>query len=176
MGSAVVEERDRGVRRGRARPDTAAEAHEALGRVYTFKGWQQESAFPGWHDEPAYRDKALAELKAAVAADPDRASAQEALRIARGVRRRGQGRSRAAAARDQGARREAASGRGTDAPIATIVAASRRGRRRRRIRRHISPARRLLIDRGEYDRAIALADAGRPRPTISSTKTSAPIR
>jgi len=29
---------------------TAAEAHEALGRIYTFKGWQQESVFPGWHD------------------------------------------------------------------------------------------------------------------------------
>jgi mannose/cellobiose epimerase-like protein (N-acyl-D-glucosamine 2-epimerase family) len=28
--------------------DTAAEAHEALGRIYTFKGWQQESVFPGW--------------------------------------------------------------------------------------------------------------------------------
>ncbi len=27
-------------------PATAAEAHEALGRIYTFKGWQQESAFP----------------------------------------------------------------------------------------------------------------------------------
>ena len=26
---------------------TAAEAYEALGRIYTFKGWQQESAFPG---------------------------------------------------------------------------------------------------------------------------------
>src|SRR6187397_3148049 len=35
---------------------TAAEAYEALGRIYTFKGWQQENAFPGWHDEPAYRE------------------------------------------------------------------------------------------------------------------------
>ena len=35
-------------------PATAAEAHEALGRIYTFKGWQQESVFPGWHDEPAF--------------------------------------------------------------------------------------------------------------------------
>src|SRR5215218_10384813 len=63
---------------------TAAEAHEALGRIYTFKGWQQESVFPGWHDEPGVRTKALAELKAAVAADPSRASAQEALRTAEG--------------------------------------------------------------------------------------------
>src|SRR5215218_4384229 len=63
---------------------TAAEAHEALGRIYTFKGWQQESVFAGWHDEPGVRTKALAELKAAVAADPSRASAQEALRTAEG--------------------------------------------------------------------------------------------
>src|SRR5206468_6924915 len=64
--------------------DTAAEAHEALGRLYTFKGWQQESVFPGWHDEPAYRPRALAELRAAVTADPSRPSGQQALRIAEG--------------------------------------------------------------------------------------------
>src|SRR5262245_28569733 len=62
----------------------AAEAHEMLGRLYMFKGWQQENAFPGWHDEPSYRDRALSELKAAVAADPGRASAQDALRTAEG--------------------------------------------------------------------------------------------
>src|SRR5262245_13837402 len=61
---------------------TAGEAHEVLGRIYTFKGWQQEAVFPGWHDEPSYRERALAELKAAVAADPARASAQDALRVA----------------------------------------------------------------------------------------------
>src|SRR4030095_15435491 len=65
-------------------PKTAAAAHEALGRIYTFKGWQQENAFPGWHDEPGMRVKALAELKAAVAADKTRTSAQEALRVAEG--------------------------------------------------------------------------------------------
>ena len=26
---------------------TAAEAHEALGRIYTFKGWQADNVFPG---------------------------------------------------------------------------------------------------------------------------------
>src|SRR5438874_9693832 len=57
---------------------TAAEAHEALGRIYTFKGWQEENVFPGWHDEPSFRPKALAELRAAVAAEPGRASALEA--------------------------------------------------------------------------------------------------
>jgi len=63
-------------------PATAAEAHELLGRVYTFKGWQQDNVMPGWHDEPAYRPKAIAELKASLAADPSRASAQEALKTA----------------------------------------------------------------------------------------------
>src|SRR2546422_10501841 len=61
---------------------TAAEAHEMLGRIYMFKGWQQENVFPGWHDEPSLRLRALAELRAAVAADPNRASALEALRMA----------------------------------------------------------------------------------------------
>ena len=65
-------------------PSAAAEAHEALGRIYTFKGWQQEGALPGWHDEPSYRARAIAELKAALASDPNRASAQEALKIAEG--------------------------------------------------------------------------------------------
>jgi thiol-disulfide isomerase/thioredoxin len=65
-------------------PATAAEADEELGRIYTFKGWQQEAVFPGWHDEPAYRARALAALKASVTADPARASAKDALRIAEG--------------------------------------------------------------------------------------------
>src|SRR4051812_48329950 len=55
-------------------PATAAEAYEALGRLYTFKGWQQEAVFPGWHDEPSYRPKALAALRASLKADPARAS------------------------------------------------------------------------------------------------------
>src|SRR3954469_5145396 len=53
---------------------TAAAAHEALGRIYTFKGWQADNVFPGWHDEPALRARALTELKASLAADPSRAS------------------------------------------------------------------------------------------------------
>jgi tetratricopeptide (TPR) repeat protein len=63
-------------------PSTAAEAHEALGRLYTFKGWLADNVYPGWHDEPSLRQKALTELRAAVAADPNRASAREALRTA----------------------------------------------------------------------------------------------
>ncbi|HMF96430.1 MAG TPA: TlpA disulfide reductase family protein [Vicinamibacterales bacterium] len=65
-------------------PETAAEAWEALGRMYTFKGWQQEGAFPGWHDEPAYRERALTALRAAAKADPSRQSARDALKIAEG--------------------------------------------------------------------------------------------
>src|SRR5262249_8610909 len=61
---------------------TAAEAYEALGRIYIFKGWQQEAVFPGWHDEPSYRPKAIAALKASLKADPNRASARDALRTA----------------------------------------------------------------------------------------------
>ncbi len=63
---------------------TAAAANEALGRIYTFMGWQQESVFPGWHDEPSYRQKALIALRAAVAADPSRVSAKDALKTAEG--------------------------------------------------------------------------------------------
>ena len=66
-------------------PATASEAHEALGRMYTFRGWQADNVYPGWHDEPSLREKALAELRAAVAADPTRASARDALRVAEGL-------------------------------------------------------------------------------------------
>lgn len=58
---------------------TAAEAYELLGRIYAFKGWQQDNVFPGWHEEPVYRERAIAALKASLAAAPDRASAQQAL-------------------------------------------------------------------------------------------------
>ena len=62
---------------------TAAEAWEGLGRIYMFKGWQQEGVFPGWHDETEYRDKAIAAFEAALTADPARASAAEGLKQAR---------------------------------------------------------------------------------------------
>jgi hypothetical protein len=61
---------------------TAAEAWEAIGRIYLFKGWQEEGAFPGWHDEPEYREQAVAALEKSLAADPSRASAAEALKQA----------------------------------------------------------------------------------------------
>jgi hypothetical protein len=140
---------------------TAAEAHEMLGRIYTFKGWQQDNVFPGWHDEPGLRDKAIAELKAAVAADPARPSAQEALRIAEGFMAapavdpappRPEIRAHDAKIQTLGANREA--------PIADLVGAIDE-----RIKAQADPqpyftGAQLLIDRGELDRAIALATRG----------------
>ena len=140
---------------------TAAEAREALGRIYMFKGWQQESVFPGWHDEPSYRARAIAELEAAVKSDPARASAQEALRIARGFA--AADKVDPAPPRDEvkaldaklESLRTAAS-----APVADLVAAVEA-----RAKAQADPApyfagAQTLIDRGEYDRAIAMAERG----------------
>jgi thiol-disulfide isomerase/thioredoxin len=135
---------------------TAAEAHEALGRIYTFKGWQEENAFPSWHDEPSFRARALAELKAAVAADPTRASAQEALKTAE-----------AFAASDKvdpapprpeiKALDEKLQAATTPADIIAAVDARRKAQ--------ADPApyfagAQMLIERGDYDKAIALAEQG----------------
>jgi len=142
-------------------PSAAAEAHEALGRIYIFKGWQQEGVFPGWHDEPSCRERALVELKASLASDPIRASAQEALRTAEAF---------AAAdkvdpatpraeiqALDAGIDSYRKSG---DAPVGDILAAIEA-----RTKAQADPApyftgAQILIDRGAYDRAIALAEQG----------------
>ena len=135
---------------------TAAEAHEALGRLYTFKGWQQENVFPGWHDEPSFRAKALAELRAAVAADPGRASAQDALRTAEAFD--------AAESVDPAPPRPEI--RALDAKIASapnvpdLLAAIEQ-----RAAAQADPApffagAQSLIDRGEYDRAMAMAERG----------------
>src|SRR4051812_5323903 len=135
---------------------TAAAAHEALGRLYTFKGWQQESAFPGWHDEPSLRGRALSELKAAVAADPSRASAQEALHTAEAfaAAEKVDPAPPRAGIRALDAKLQAAS---TPADIAAAVEA--------RAKAQADPApyfagAQLLIDRGDYDGAIALAARG----------------
>ena len=150
--------------RNRPTPAEAAEIHEVLGRIYTFKGWQQENAFPGWHDEPGLRAKALAELRAAGAADSARTSAQEALRATEGF---------AAAdavdpapprpeitaldAKLQSFQQPARSGPGSAADIVAAVEA--------RAKAQADPApyftgAQILIDRGDYDRAIALAGRG----------------
>lgn len=65
-------------------PAVAAEAWEALGRIYAFKGWRQEGVFPGWHDEPEFRERAIAALEASLDADPARTSAADALKEAEG--------------------------------------------------------------------------------------------
>ena len=135
---------------------TAAEAHEALGRLYTFKGWQQENVFPGWHDEPSLRAKALAELRAAVAADPSRASAVEALRIAEGFD--------AADSVDPAPPRPDI--RGLDAKIASAASVDELlAAIEQRAAAQADPTpfflgAQALIDRGEFDRAIAMAERG----------------
>jgi tetratricopeptide (TPR) repeat protein len=135
---------------------TAAEAHEALGRLYTFKGWLQENVFPGWHDEPSMRVKALAELRAAVAADPNRASALEALRISEGFD--------AAESVDPAPPR--AEIRALDAKITSaaslldlLVAVNERAKAQADPTPYFAGAQ-ALIDRGEFDRAIAMAENG----------------
>ena len=142
-------------------PKTAAAAHEALGRIYTFKGWQQESVFPGWHDEPGVRSKALAESKAAVAADPSRASAQEALRTAEGFAAAEsvepappRPEIKALDAKIQATGSDPKSG--SDPVVAAVEA---------RAKAQADPApyfagAQILIERGDYDRAIALAERG----------------
>jgi hypothetical protein len=52
-------------------PAYAAEAQYWLGRIYFFKGWRAEGAFPGWHEEVSYRPRAIAALTAARDARPD---------------------------------------------------------------------------------------------------------
>jgi hypothetical protein len=52
-------------------PAYAAEAQYWLGRIYFFKGYQAEDAFPGWHEEVNYRPRAKAAFTAARDAKPD---------------------------------------------------------------------------------------------------------
>jgi hypothetical protein len=52
-------------------PAYAAEAQYWLGRIYFFKGYQAEGAFPGWHEEVSYRPMAIAAFQAARDAKPD---------------------------------------------------------------------------------------------------------
>jgi cytochrome oxidase Cu insertion factor (SCO1/SenC/PrrC family) len=134
----------------------ASEAHETLGRIYMFKGWQQENAFPGWHDEPAYRARAIAELKAAVTADPGRASAKEALTTAEGFD--------AAEKVDPAPPRLEikeldAKLQSATTPDAVIAAVEARAKAQADPAPYFTGAQ-LLIDQGSYDRAIALSERG----------------
>jgi len=140
---------------------TAAEAHEALGRLYTYKGWLQDNVLPGWHDEPSVREKAIAELKASIAADPSRASAQEALRTAEGYA--------AADAVDPAPPRPEIRALDqrlqsyqtkTDAPISEILDALEARAKAQADPAPYFVAAQILIDRGEYDRAITIAARG----------------
>jgi tetratricopeptide (TPR) repeat protein len=140
---------------------TAAEAYEALGRLYTFKGWQQEAVFPGWHDEPAYREQALAALREAVKVDPARQSARDALKIAEGF---------AAAEKVDPAppRKEIlALDAKLDAlasvPKPTIAAIDAAVAARAKAQADAQPyfvAADILTTMGEYDKAIAMAEQG----------------
>jgi len=140
---------------------TAAEAHELLGRIYIFKGWQQEATFPGWHDEPSYRARAIAELKAALAADPTRTSAQEALRMADAFA--AADKVDPAPPRDEVKALDAkleSFRTAASAPVDDVVAAIDA-----RAKAQADPApyftgAQILIDRGEHDRAIAIAERG----------------
>jgi tetratricopeptide (TPR) repeat protein len=140
---------------------TAAEAHEALGRIYLFKGWQQEGTFPGWHDEPAYRSRAIAELKAALAVEPARASAQEALRMAEAFAAADHVESAPPRAEVKALDAKLDSYRAAaTAAVPDIVAAIAA-----RTKAQADPApyfigAQMLIDRGDYDRAIALVGRG----------------
>jgi tetratricopeptide (TPR) repeat protein len=141
-------------------PATAAEAHELLGIIYAFRGWQQDNVFPGFHDEPAYREKAIAELRAAAKADPNRPTARQALQIAEAFAEadRVEPMGSRPAIRLLDARIE--EGRRQKASIADLVEAIEA-----RIKAQADPApyftgAQILIDRGEYDRAIALAERG----------------
>ena len=141
--------------------ETAADAHEALGRLYTYKGWLQDNVLPGWHDEPSFRERALAELRAAVAADPARASAREALREAEGYA--------AADAVDPAPPRPEirtldatlqAYQTKTDAPLSDVLAALDARATAQADPAPYFVAAQIMIDRGEYDRAMTLAERG----------------
>src|SRR5262249_20093040 len=129
--------------------------------IYTFKGWRQENIFPGWHDEPAYRERALETLKAAVAADPNLASARDALREAEGYA--AVDKVEPAPTRPEIAALDARidalrSAAGT--PGAEIYAAVEARRRAQADPTPLFTGAQIMIDRGEYDFAIDLAQSG----------------
>ena len=141
-------------------PATAAEAHEALGRIYMFKGWQQEGAFPGWHDEPSHRERALEELKASLASDPGRASAREALRIAESFAAAEKVDPPPPRAEIKVLDAKIDSLRSAETPVGDLIAAIEA---RAKVQADPAPyftGAQILIDRGDYDQAIALAERG----------------
>jgi peroxiredoxin len=141
---------------------TAAEADEMLGRLYTFKGWQQEGALPGWHDEPGCREKALDALRASVEIDPSRASAQDALRTATqfAAAEKVDPAPARPAVKEADAALDAQRSAGRDAPIDELERAIEA---RIHVQGDAAPyftGSQILIDRAQYDRAIAWAERG----------------
>src|SRR5258708_7287517 len=139
---------------------TAAEAHEQLGRIYTFKGWLEDNGFRGWQDEPSVRGKALAEMRAAVAADPNLESAKEALATAEGFARADS--VDPAPPRSEIKTLETAIDAARNAPVPELEKAIDA-----RVRAQADPqpyftGAQVLIDRAEYDKALAIA--GGPAP------------
>ena len=140
---------------------TAAEAWEALGRIYMFKGWQQEGVFPGWHDETEYRDKAIAAFEAALEADASRTSAAEGLKQARAFQA-APGVVPPAPPRPEVAKIDAAieKWRGSDRPVAELESLLED---RTRLQADPAPyftAAQMLIERREFARATDLATRG----------------
>ena len=139
----------------------AAEAWEALGRIYMFKGWQQEGVFPGWHDETEYRDKAIAAFQASLEIDPSRASAADGLKEARAFMN-APGVVAAAAPRPEIAKLDAAleAWRTSNRPVAELEALFEE-----RTRLQADPApyfsvAQMLLERREFARATDLATRG----------------
>src|SRR5262249_29369859 len=142
-------------------PATAAEAYEALGRMYTFKGWQQEGAFPGWHDEPAYRERALTALRAAVKADPSRQPARDALKTAQGFA--AADKVDPAPTRPEILALDAKLDALREKPDATVAAITGAVAARAKAQADAQPyfvAADILNERGDFDRAIEMAEQG----------------
>jgi hypothetical protein len=142
---------------------TAAEAWEALGRIYMFKGWQEEGAIPGWHDEPEFRDKAIAAFRASLEADPSRASAAAGLKQAEAfaasptVVPPAPPRPHIKALDDQLEALRADKAASTAAILAAVDA-------RATAQADATPfftGAQILIDRGAFDEAVGLAERGR---------------
>lgn len=60
----------RGFEQAAADPRVAPDAWLGIGRILTFRGWQAEGAFPGWHEEVDQRPLALAAYRRAAEMRP----------------------------------------------------------------------------------------------------------
>lgn len=49
---------------------TQAQAYERIGRIYLFKGAESEGAFPGWHEQVEFKEKALQAFDEALKREP----------------------------------------------------------------------------------------------------------